>query len=107
MLNYSAHKCCKIFQSHPALSKFILLKKFENEVSCKIILASSMKDINISSIPLQKLLLEACRNLNIELYIRLPMADDIQHRNDIKRKILELELLIPILSEILKSNSDA
>jgi hypothetical protein len=66
-----------------------------------------MKEINISSIPLQELLLEACQNLNIELYIKLPMADDIQNRNDIKRKILELELLIPILSEILKSNSDS
>ena len=65
-----------------------------------------MKEINISSIPLQELLLEACQNFNIELYIKLPMADDIQHRNDIKRKILELELLIPILSEILKSNSN-
>ena len=66
-----------------------------------------MKDLNISSIPLQALLLEACRNFNIELYIKLPMTEDIQQRNDIKTKILELELLIPILSEILKCNSDA
>lgn len=66
-----------------------------------------MKDINISSIPLQELLLEACQSFNIELYIKLPMADNSQHRCEIKRKILELELLIPILSEILKNNSDA
>jgi hypothetical protein len=65
-----------------------------------------MKDLNISSIPLQELILEACQNFNTELYIKLPMANDTFERNEIKCKILELELLIPILSEILKNNSD-
>jgi phosphosulfolactate synthase (CoM biosynthesis protein A) len=66
-----------------------------------------MKDLNISSIPLQELILEACQNFNIELYIKLPMANDILHRNVMKSKIIELELLIPILSEIIKNNTDA
>jgi phosphosulfolactate synthase (CoM biosynthesis protein A) len=66
-----------------------------------------MKDLNISSIPLQELILEACQNFNIELYIKLPMANDILHRNVMKSKIIELELLIPILSDIIKNNTDA
>jgi hypothetical protein len=66
-----------------------------------------MKDLNISSIPLQELILEACLNFRIELYIKLPMAVDKEHSNEIKRKIMELELLMPTLSEIIKNNSDA
>jgi hypothetical protein len=63
-----------------------------------------MKSLNISSIPLQELLLEACMNFNVELCIKLPMTIDIQQHNEIKRKIVELEILIPTLSEIIKNN---
>jgi hypothetical protein len=56
---------------------------------------------------LQELILEACVNLKIELYIKLPMAVDQQHSIEMKRKIMELELLIPTLTEIIKNNSDA
>jgi hypothetical protein len=65
-----------------------------------------MKDLNISSIPLQELILEACQNFNIELYIKLPMTVDIRQRNSMKSKITKLELLIPLLSEIIKNNID-
>jgi hypothetical protein len=65
-----------------------------------------MKDLNISSIPLQELILEACQNFNIELYIKLPMTVDFRQRNSIKSKITKLELLIPLLSEIIKNNID-
>jgi hypothetical protein len=70
-------------------------------------MGKTMKDLIISSIPLQKLILEACQNLKIELYIKLPMAIDSHHSIEMKRKIMELELLMPTLSEIIKNNSDA
>lgn len=64
-----------------------------------------MKNLNISSIPLQKLILEACQNLNTELYIKQPMTIDNQQLIEMKRKITELEILIPILSEIITNNT--
>ena len=65
-----------------------------------------MKDLTISSIPLQELTLEAYESLFAHLYIQTPFILNLSDQSEIKRKILELEILIPALAEIIKNNSN-
>lgn len=64
-----------------------------------------MKDITLSSIPLQSLVLEACESLRVDILLCLPDIHNHAQRVKEKQKLLQLDELIPQLTEIIKNNS--
>lgn len=63
-----------------------------------------MKDLTISSLPLQNLILESCRIAYLDFLIQLPLQPDIEKLRVVKEKLLQLETLISELEKIIKNN---
>jgi len=63
-----------------------------------------MKDLTISSLPLQNLILESCRIAYLEMLIQLPFQTDTEKLREVKQKLLQLETLIPELAQIIRNN---
>jgi len=63
-----------------------------------------MKDLTISSLPLQNLILECCWIGYTEMLIKLPEQPNSENSRLVRQKLLQLELLIPEIEQIIKNN---